>query len=270
MSMVLPHQIAQANHDAFTAFDTFANNDYPGRGIIMGQTPGGLLVQLYFLSGRSDESQNRRLEADPSRPVNIKTVLADPTKGDPKDALRIYVAMSECAGNFIVSNGAQTTAVLSIADLLSGLPAWTYEPDKPNNTNRITGAWAPTPGKKGSYDLHFLTLRKSLLPPTTGDDPPCEQITWSIHDHRSWQPGFGFGISTYEGNGNPLPAFRGDPLLLPIESESPEEIGTKYWSALCSSAPERRVALMVKLIDPATRKSTLWIKNKHPELVAAE
>ena len=30
-------------------------------------------------------------------------------------------------------------------------------------------------------------------------------------------PGLGFGLTTYMGDGSPLPSFTGDPLLLPLE-----------------------------------------------------
>ena len=44
------------------------------------------------------------------------------------------------------------------------------------------------------------------------------------------------------GDGNPLPAFQGDPLLLPLEGDS-EKIADNYWQKL---NPENRISLVVR------------------------
>ena len=43
--------------------------------------------------------------------------------------------------------------------------------------------------------------------------------------------GLGVGLTTYRGDGNPLPSFTGDPLLLPCAG-SPEDLLDTYWEAL--------------------------------------
>ena len=43
--------------------------------------------------------------------------------------------------------------------------------------------------------------------------------------------GLGVGLTTYRGDGNPLPSFTGDPLLLPCAGH-PEDLLDTYWEAL--------------------------------------
>ena len=68
--------------------------------------------------------------------------------------------------------------------------------------------------------------------------------------------GFGYGLTTYMGDGNPLPSFSGDPLILPCSAD-PETILESYWQALDEN---NRVALAVKWIEG--RNSRILIKNR--------
>ena len=55
-----------------------AGNEYPGRGIVLGQSPDGSKVFVaYWIMGRSANSRNRVFE-----PIEggIRTVAADPAK----------------------------------------------------------------------------------------------------------------------------------------------------------------------------------------------
>ena len=54
------------------------------------------------------------------------------------------------------------------------------------------------------------------------------------------KPGYGYAITTYDSDGDPLPSFAGVPYLLPL-ADAP----TGLWEAL---NPEHRIALAVRRI----------------------
>ena len=60
------------------------------------------------------------------------------------------------------------------------------------------------------------------------------------------------------GDGSPLPAFCGDPLLLPLEGTADAVLST-YWDALDA---ENRVALAVKRIPCAGGPSEILVRNR--------
>jgi IMP cyclohydrolase len=72
-------------------------------------------------------------------------------------------------------------------------------------------------------------------------------------------PGFGVALTTYQGDGSPLPSFEGDPLLLPCTG-TPEEILDSYWSALDA---DNRISLVVKRIPSDGGQSSLVLRNRY-------
>lgn len=227
--------------------EALSRNPYPGRGIVLGRTFCLNPVQIYWIMGRSEGSRNRILEPIPEKHGWLRTCIADQSKfqGDP--SLLIYTAMAEEPDNFVVSNGAQTDAVMKRG--IGTLNDWRYEPDKPNFTPRITGITRLWPGDV--LDTRLIMLRKS----DSGYDE-CDRFDYV---YGKATRGFGFFISTYEGDGNPLPAFHGEPLILPIEDDDPAQIAEAFWSVL---NPENRVALAVKVI-PHEGPSKIKIINRH-------
>ena len=77
-------------------------NPYPGRGIVLGQTPDGTrMVVAYFIMGRSPNSRNRVFERTED---GIRTRAYDPSKvEDP--SLIIYNPLRTVDGALIVTNG---------------------------------------------------------------------------------------------------------------------------------------------------------------------
>ncbi len=71
--------------------------------------------------------------------------------------------------------------------------------------------------------------------------------------------GLGLALTTYEGDGDPLPSFRGEPLWFPTDDD-PKSLGELYWTALDSS---NRVALAVKRISRSGGSSEIWLHNRH-------
>jgi hypothetical protein len=72
-------------------------------------------------------------------------------------------------------------------------------------------------------------------------------------------PGTGRGITTYAGDGNPLPSFSGEPLLLPCAGGS-ADILERYWSGLDA---ENRIALAVKTVGADGRCRELRVENRY-------
>ena len=117
---------------------------YPGRGILLGATPGGKAVCAYFIMGRSENSRNRVFEKTDD---GIRTRAWDESKmTDP--SLIIYHPVRRMAdGTLIVTNGDQTDTV---RDFLAQGKGWlealcsrTFEPDEPNWTPRVSGLIKP-------------------------------------------------------------------------------------------------------------------------------
>ena len=52
-------------------------------------------------------------------------------------------------------------------------------------------------------------------------------------------------MTTYMGDGNPLPAFAVDPILLPLEGDA-EKITDNYWEKL---NPDNRISLFVRELN---------------------
>jgi IMP cyclohydrolase len=224
-----------------------SRNPYPGRGLVIGLTPNGRhIVQIYWIMGRSENSRNRLFDYDSFG--RLFTVAADPAKvKDP--SLIIYDAMLEKDGCFAVSNGNQTNNVMAqIAEsthLNAMLRNRQYEPDKPNFTSRITGL--VNLNDEDQPAGQFLILQKSPFGDAT------ERRAYELN----LAPGFGYGIMTYAGDGDPLPPFRGDPLLYPVPGT---EISMgAFWSAL---NPDNRVAIACKAIDLKCRRSTIFVENR--------
>ena len=226
------------------------NNAYPGRGIIVGiGSTGKYVVQVYWIMGRSPNSQNRIFGVDG---VRLFTEAADPSKvKDP--SLIIYNAMNEYENCFIVSNGNQTDTV--IEELESGeaylcgmLADRKFEPDRPNFTPRITGFCEIS--IDGAY-FDLAVLRRSNL---LGSD----ECVRSHYQYDTIKPGVGFCITTYTGDGNPLPPFLGEPLPVPLDGTE-EEILDTYWGAL---NPDNRIPLAVKMIEISTKTSTILVRNR--------
>ena len=237
---------------ADTARQTFqrhlVESRYPGRGLVIGRDAAGAWTLVYWIMGRSENSRNRRFVADGgtlrTEPVDLSKV-ADPS-------LIIYEAMLERPGVQIVSNGDQTRTIHG--NLMNGgsfeiaLSTREREPDAPNYTPRISGLLdlrAETPA------VHLAILKANAFDPARMDR----------HFHRPAcpPPGFGHGLTTYMGDGDPLPSYRGDPLLLPLAG-GPAEILDAYWRALDA---DNRISLAVKTVTAAGACAGLLVRNRH-------
>ena len=225
-------------------------NPYPGRGLVIGRAPNGDWIQLYWIMGRSEGSRNRVFVAEGPE---LRTAPWDaaPALGD--RSLTLYEAMLELPGVYLVTNGDQTrTAADGIAAGQSfevALSSREREHDAPHYTPRINGL----------LDFRGATpeLAISILKAHPADPAETDRFHYRF---RPPPPGLGLGITTYRGDGDPLPPFQGEPLWLPLDGGA-EEVLERYWQALDS---DNRVALAVKRIDPEGKASgAISVRNRH-------
>ena len=177
--------------------------------------------------GRSPNSRNRifRLEGN-----SLFTAPFDPSKvEDP--SLIIYPAILEAAGCTVVTNGVQTLAIMSALEngktLENAISECTFEPDAPNYTPRISLVIKPD-------TFEFAINRRR-------EDGSCERCVWSYPKVA----GKLHIIHTYEGDGNPLVSFKGEPRILEAEDGCAQVL----WDSLDR---ENRISLYIKEGDTET------------------
>lgn len=176
------------------------SNPYPGRGIAVGKDR-----VYYFIMGRSENSRNRIFSLTED---GIRTEAHDPDKvADP--SLIIYHPVRRVDGGLIVTNGDQTDTIRDFGDFRKALMTREYEPDDPNWTPRISAMCYDD----GSFELSILKRR----------DDRCLR---EFFCYEGCSEGRGYFISTYQGDGSPLPSFTGEPME--IDMPEPEEV----WAAL--------------------------------------
>jgi len=199
---------------------------YPGRIIIIGADASAAAeVVVYAVTGRSPASQARKLELSGSA-VWTKPTDPETVKSGNVDLL-VYPAVILGSG-VAVSNGRQTSDLdLSGGEgpagvLAKSLERWTYEPDAPIYTPRITGCVLPD--RRAGLSL----IRR-------GQDGISERCFFEF----SSRPGEGRLIATYAGeNIQPLPIFRGEPLELELSGRTAAETAGAVYAAL---RPEGRL-----------------------------
>ena len=230
-----------------------AGNTYPGRGIVIGRSEDGRhAVAAYFIMGRSANSRNRIFVADGE---GIRTQAYDPSKmEDP--SLIIYAPVRVYGNKTIVTNGDQTDTIYDGLDrqftFEQSLRSREFEPDAPNYTPRISGVMHVENGK--------FNYAMSILKSNLGDPEACLRYTFAYENPRAGQGRF---LSTYMGDGNPLPSFEGEPRPLDLDGTFTGNIDTftdRVWAALNE---DNKVSLFVRFIDIATGDYETRIVNKN-------
>ncbi|NHN29770.1 IMP cyclohydrolase [Paenibacillus agricola] len=238
------------NHSAENNLESLQGNPYPGRGIIIGLTPDGTrLVQVYWIMGRSVNSRNRvfiqgengflRTEAhDPA-------LLTDPS-------LIIYYPVKHTGGSHIVTNGDQTDTIFEVLNaggsFEQALTTRTFEPDAPNFTPRISGLVE----LQNPHCLYKLSILKS----NAGN--PDQTLRQFFH-YAQGIAGQGHLIHTYSGDGDPLPSFSGEPVLVPLYDDIDQTLSA-YWDGLNE---DNKISLLVKTIRLDNGETEMRVTNKH-------
>jgi IMP cyclohydrolase len=220
-------------------------NPYPGRGIVLGRSADGAsLLQVYWIMGRSANSRNRLFVAAGGR---LRTEPLD-AAGLEHPELVIYTAMDVLDGQHVVTNGDHTETVIQALragrDYRAALRTRAHEPDPPHHTPRIAG------GIRAAEGDAWLAIIKA----DPGD--PARSVR-QFFEYEALAPGRGWFLSTYAGDGNPLPPFAGEPLLLPLAG-SAQDLLAALWGRLNA---QNRVAMAVKSIEAATGRAALHIVN---------
>ena len=229
--------------------ELLSSNSYPGRGILLGRSADNKkAVMAYFIMGRSVNSRNRIFAETED---GIRTRAFDESKmTDP--SLIIYHPVRTVGDTTIVANGDQSDTIRD--GLLTGevfaqsLRKRTFEPDAPNYTPRISGILHGD----GSYAL-------SILKSADGDPASCRRQFFGYEDPLAGQAHF---IHTYQCDGDPLPAFEGEPRQVAISAPNAETLAQEMWKNLNE---DNKVSLFVRYIDLQTRESETVIINKHQE-----
>lgn len=230
-------------------YDELKANDYPGRGIIIGKSKDGKnAVTAYFIMGRSVNSRNRVFVETND---GIKTEAFDPTKlTDPH--LIIYSPVRVLGNKTIVTNGDQTDTIYELMNqqltFEQSLRTREFEDDAPNYTPRISGIMKI---ENGDYNYAM-----SILKSNDGDPDSCQRFTYSYNNPKS---GEGHFIHTYQGDGNPLPSFKGEPKKVEIPNNI-DDFANDLWNALNE---DNKVSLFVRYIDLQSGKATSKIINKN-------
>ena len=198
-----------------------ADGTYRGRGLALGPASDGEGVAIvYWITGRSRRSRNRRLVGSPDGTVH--TEFIDAGRGDDPE-LVVYPLLMSRGGTHVVSNGEQTQPILDALcagrTLEQALKPWSAEPDE-LATPRITGTVqvdAPDACRLGvvrerAVDGQAVTER-------------------SVFAYEGLPPGSGRCVTTYAGGpGDPAP-FAGDPLCVRFEAD-PEATCARFREAL--------------------------------------
>ncbi|MBR1892426.1 MAG: IMP cyclohydrolase [Lachnospiraceae bacterium] len=225
------------------------NNAYPGRGIVVGRSADGKkAVIAYFIMGRSENSRNRVFVTDGE---GIRTQAFDESKmEDP--SLIIYAPVRVLGNKTIVTNGDQTDTIYENMDkqmtFEQSLRSREFEPDAPNYTPRISGI------------VHVLNgecnYAMSILKSNDGDPSSCLRYNFAYNNPKNGEGRF---IHTYEGDGNPLPSFAGEPRKVEIAGDI-DEFTESVWNALNE---DNKVSLFTRFIDIETGKYESRIINKN-------
>lgn len=222
---------------------------YPGRGIVIGRSEDGkYAVTAYFIMGRSVNSRNRIFVEDGD---GIRTQAFDPSKlSDP--SLIIYAPVRVNGNDTIVTNGDQTDTIYELMQegktFEEALRTRCFEPDAPNFTPRISGLMHI---EKGKYSYIF-----SILKSDNGDSTCCLRNTFSVDAPKAGEGRF---IHTYLEDGDPLPSFEGEPVLVDICGDI-DTFTKLVWESLNE---DNKVSLFARYIDIETGAYFSRIINKN-------
>ena len=214
-----------------------AENSYPGRGIVIGQSEDGRFAAIaYFIMGRSVNSRNRVFVEDGE---GLRTRAFDPGKlSDP--SLVIYAPVRVLGNATVVTNGDQTDTVYDFMKegktFEEALCTRTFEPDAPNYTPRISGVVERTDGA--------FTYKLSILKSGDGDPDAPERFFFAYTP----KAGKGHFLHTYRCDGNPIPSFDGEPTPVKIEGDL-DAFTRLVWESLNE---DNKVSLFTRFINLET------------------
>lgn len=229
------------------SLDRIKSSPYLGRGIVQGVSVNGEeIVQLYWISGRSESSKARIFRVE-GNDVRVSPHMSAPDLNVKPGPL--YTAMSLVSTILIASNGPQTEIIrqavlegptnLDIGKLTRGEPS--SQVDSPRITGLINVGSRPT-------------FRFSLVKPSLPAVPST--ATW---EYDLVPSGSGLCLTTYEGKRiEPVP-FQGEPFVVPLIKSS-LALMKEFWDALASST---RVCIALRIVSLKNGRWTVFTLSRH-------
>lgn len=230
--------------------DVIQDDIYIGRGLLTGKSSDDkCLILAYFIMGRSANSQNRVFVKENDF---LKILPADDDKvEDP--SLIIYYPMKKVDDKYIVTNGDQTDTIYTYLKegktYEEALFTRNYEPDAPNFTPRIS---VIADLSRGSEDFQYGI---SILKYQERSKEKCNRNFF----YYTAQRGTAHMIHTYEGDGNPLPSYCGEPKTISV-GNSVDELAKDLWNSLHK---DYKVALYTAFINLEDNSVEERIINKY-------
>ena len=224
------------------------DNSYVGRGIVVGKTADGKKAAVcYFIMGRSENSRNR-IFVENGEEVIIHPFDASKVE-DP--SLIIYSPIRVYENKLIVTNGDQTDTIYDFIKedrtFSEALETREFEPDSPNFTPRISAML--------DISENDFTYQMSILKSADPEGSACARFTYSYPALA----GLGHFIHTYQGDGNPIPTFCGEPERVVILDDI-DEMTKDLWENLNE---QNKISLYVRYIDLATGEIENRMINKN-------
>ena len=102
-----------------------------------------------------------------------------------------------------------------------------------------------------------MNFAMSILKSAEGDPASCERFTYA---YSSPKAGYAKFIHTYNGEGNPLPSYEGEPKTLILPEAGIDELAAHIWENLNE---DNKVSLFVRYIDIASGESETRVINKN-------
>ena len=124
-----------------------------------------------------------------------------------------------------------------------------FEDAVPNYTPRISGIIRTENG-----DMNFAL---SILKSAEGDPSSCQRYNFAYSTPIAGRAKF---IHTYNGDGNPLPSFEGEPKTLSLPDVDIDTMTDIIWKNLNS---DNKVSLFVRYIDLTSGEFESRIVNKN-------
>ena len=231
-----------------------SENEYPGRGIVIGKSKDGKKAMIaYFIMGRSENSRNRVFEEFDG---GMRTKAFDESKlVDP--SLIIYNPFLTLENIDIITNGDQTDTVYNYIkengddgfSFDKALFTREFEPDSPNFTPRISGMI------KYDFNMADYNYKLSILTSANGNPEVCNRYFYSYSPLN----GIGHFIHTYSHNGNPIPSFYGEPEEVELPATA-SELADICWKNLNE---DNKVSLFVRSVNLEDGKVEQIIINKN-------
>ena len=231
-----------------------SENEYPGRGIVIGKSKDGKKAMIaYFIMGRSENSRNRVFEQFDG---GMRTKAFDESKLV-DTSLIIYNPFLTLENIDIITNGDQTDTVYNYIkengddgfSFDKALFTREFEPDSPNYTPRISGMI------KYDFNKSDFNYRLSILKSANGNPEVCNRYFYSYSPLN----GIGHFIHTYSHNGNPIPSFYGEPEEVELPATA-NELADLVWKNLNE---DNKVSLFVRSVDLENGKVEQIIINKN-------